>query len=66
MLLRHRHLRVVLVKGSPNRSNFPKKPAGGASFASDRAYMYTWTRAMEELYTDLFVLTAQVGGGGLT
>ena len=32
------HLRVVLVKGSLNRSNFLTKPVGGASFASDRAY----------------------------
>ena len=32
------HLRVALVKGSLNRSNFLTKPVGGASFASDRAY----------------------------
>ena len=33
-----RHLRVALVKGSSNRSNFLTKPVGGASFAADRTY----------------------------
>jgi hypothetical protein len=33
-----KHLSVVLVKGSRNRSNFLTKPVGGAPFAADRDY----------------------------
>ena len=33
-----KHIVVVLVKGSANRSNFLTKAVGGAPFAADRAY----------------------------
>ena len=33
-----KHVRVVLIKGSANRSNFLTKAVGGAPFAADRTY----------------------------
>ena len=33
------HVRVVLLKGTLNHSNFLTKPVGGAAFSSDRAYV---------------------------